>query len=124
MTTDRDCRIGNHVHHGGPHVVVVVRRTVVMIMMMVVTMVMVVVVVMAPTAAEQQRTGDVDGKPEAGNWNRLGEVDRHRREDAAYGFIGDEHGNDRQDDRAGEPGGSPSLPVPNVKRGSSACLRA
>ena len=54
------------------------------------------------TKAEQQRTGDVDGKAKTGNRNGLGEMNRHRREDAADGLVADQHCNHCQDDRTGE----------------------
>ena len=55
-------------------------------------------------AAQQPGAGDVHGKAQAGDRDRLGEVDRHRREQAADRLIADQQRDHRQDDRAGEAG--------------------
>jgi hypothetical protein len=55
-------------------------------------------------AAEQPRAGDVHGKAEAGDRDRLGEADRHRRENARDRLVADQERDHREDDGAGEPG--------------------
>ena len=55
-------------------------------------------------AAQQPGAGDIHREAEAGDRDRLGEVDRHRREQAGDGLVADQQRDHRQDDRAGEAG--------------------
>ncbi len=59
------------------------RDAVRLVMVMAIECVTVTVAVMVLAAAEQPGAGDVDRQAETGNRNCLGELDRHRREDAA-----------------------------------------
>ena len=62
------------------------------------------VAVMMVAAAEEPCARYVHGQAEASDRDRLAEVDRDRREDAAHGFIADQQCDHREDDRAGEAG--------------------
>ena len=55
-------------------------------------------------AAQQPCARDIDGEAEDGDRNRLGEMDRHGREQAAHRLVADQKRDHRQYDGAGEPG--------------------
>jgi hypothetical protein len=58
-------------------------------------------VIMVPSLQEH-RAGNIHGKPETCNRYRLGKVDRNRREDAADGFVANQHRDHRKDNGTGE----------------------
>ena len=62
------------------------------------------VAVMMVAATQEPCARDVHGQAKTGDRDRLAEVDRDRREDAAHGFIADQQCDHREDDRAGEAG--------------------
>ena len=86
--------------------------------------VMVAVVVPVMPAAQQPHARQVDRETEHRDRNRLAKMDRDRRQQPRNRLVADQDRDHREHDRAREPGQAPSLPVPNTKRGSSACLRA
>ena len=68
-------------------------------------------------AAQEPCARDVHGQAKAGDRDRLAEVDRDRREDAAHGFIADQQCDHREDDRAGEAGEVAELARPEGEIG-------
>ena len=62
----------------------------------------VIVAVMMTFFAEEPCTGDIHGQAETRDRDRLGEMDRNRREDTADRFVADQERNHREDDSAGE----------------------
>ena len=74
---------------------------VVMRIVMVVTMAVPMPVI---AAAQQPDAGDIDSKPEYGDRDRLGEMDLHRREQAADRLVADQQRDHRQDKRARKAG--------------------
>jgi len=53
-------------------------------------------------AGKQPGAGDIDQKSERGDRNRLGEMDRHRREQAADRLVADQERDHRQNEGAGK----------------------
>jgi hypothetical protein len=84
----------------------------------------VIVAVMMTFSTEEPCTGDIHGQAETRDRDRLGEMDRNRREDTADRFVVDQEPIIARMIALVKPARSPTLPVPNVKRGSLACLRA
>ena len=58
--------------------------------------------VMMTFSTEGPCTGDIHDQAETRDRDRLGEMDRNRREDTADRFVADQERNHREDDSAGE----------------------
>ena len=56
------------------------------------------------SATQEPGAGDIDRETDEGDGNRLGKVDRHRREQPAHRLIADQERDHRQNDGAGEAG--------------------
>jgi hypothetical protein len=89
--------------------IVIVAVMTVIVMIMIVAVMTVIVAVMMTAAAQEPRAGHIDGEANAGNRNRLGEMDRYGCENAGDGLIADQERDHGEYDGAGEPGEIPKL---------------
>ena len=93
---------------GGARAVIMAMRAVTMAMSTGVVAMSAVVV----AGAQQPRARDIDGQPQAGDGNGLGEMNGHGREQARNRLITDQHRNHCEHDRAGKAGKIAQLPGP------------